>query len=170
MDTNSVQLDYPLSKAIAVSVGAEQFRCWRNAALAILLLPDLFTSGVYIEGWIVLPRETIIEICAHGWCTAFGKILDPSIVMIEEQEQAMYYFPGLELQRRQLESSLHGSTLPLVCNSHYGRDGMAHTRYKEAYENAWQKAQELAKEYQSPPAIRVNTRASGRGVTIIEEC
>ena len=162
---------YALSLIIAHSIHAEPFRCWRNAALAVLLFPELFAAGTYDEGWIVIPRASSIEIREHGWCTSpdLG-ILEPSLVLVEAWEQPLFYFPGLTLAGQDLASQIAGQILPRVCHSHYGPDGMGHPGYKQSYEQAWKRARELADERQLPStAITVQTRSTRKGFTIITE-
>lgn len=166
---NTDQFHYALSVVIAVTIGAEPLRCWRNAVLAMLTFPEVFASGTYVEGWIVLPRTGRIEIAEHGWCLSpeVG-IVDPSLVLIEKHDQPMHYFPGFELPGESLPQQLAGKTVPLVCNSHYGRDGMEHPGYKQSYERAWQCACDLARERHLPQtAITVSTRDTKRGLTIV---
>jgi hypothetical protein len=69
MDSNHQSYDYDYSVLVAGSIEAEAFRCWRNAALALMCLPTLFAAGSYVEGWIVLPRQRSIAIIEHGWAT-----------------------------------------------------------------------------------------------------
>jgi hypothetical protein len=172
MVRKNVPYDYDISIAAAVQIGAQAYRCWRNAMLAFLLLPERFPFGQYIEGWIVVPRERErrIEITEHGWIVDGDRIIDPSIVLIEDQSQPVSYFPGLRLSRSCLYQQLHGRTLPLVCHSQFGADGMAHKEYKEAYEQAWQKAKVLATEKHIPQlAIQVRRRDPRIGRTAIVE-
>ena len=168
MDTNL--LHYELSVEVALAIKAEPLRCWKNAALAVLTFPRLFALGTYDEGWIVVPRNQVIAIIEHGWCTSpeIG-IVDPSIVLIESREQPVTYFSGLEIPGGKLHQYISGKTIPLVCNSHYGRDGMRHKGYKQSYDKAWQWAQKLAQERQLPQnAIKVSTRDGKRGLTLIK--
>jgi hypothetical protein len=169
METNEIH--YALSVLVAASIGAEPLRCWRNAVLAMLEFPGLFASGAYVEGWIVVPREQGITIIEHGWCTSpEAGIVDPSIVLIEDRDQSVIYFPGFELSGERLSQRIAGKTVPLVCNSRYGRDGMRHQGYKQSYEKARQYARNLARERHLPrTAITVNTRDSKRGLTIITQ-
>lgn len=170
MDRKNVSYDHDISIAAAALVGAEAYRCWRNAVLIMLVLSEWLPFAQYIEGWIVVPREGSIEIFEHGWIVDGERIIDASIVLIEDQSQHVYYFPGVCLGRKQLYRQLHGSTLPLVCHSQYGADGMAHREYKEAYEQAWQKARELATEKQiAQSAIQVGGRDPLIGITAIVE-
>jgi len=132
------------------------------AALSVLLLPKLFFSGTYIEGWIVVPRERphIIEIIEHGWCKTFDqRIVDPTIVLMEDQDQRVFYFPRFELARAALGRSLSGSTLLLVCHSQYGKNGMQHEGYRLGLAAARKQAGELADEWSLPhSAIKVSAR------------
>ncbi len=156
METIGDQCDYVLSMLVAGSIGAESFRCWRNAALAVMCLPNLFAAGFYVEGWIVLPRQSRIAIVEHG-CTTI-----PS--------QPVSYFPGYVLSREQLSELLSGSIVPLVRHTAYGDDGMKHSGYRAAYEQAWETARALAQEMQlQETAIQVSARDSRRGLTIIME-
>jgi hypothetical protein len=122
-----------------------------------------------VEGWMVIPRTHDIEIVEHGWCTSPDVgIVDPSIVLIEKREQPVFYYPGFELPGDRLPLHLAGKTVPLVCNSHYGRDGMGHPGYKQSYEKAWQHACDLAQERNLPQtAITISTRDTRRGLTIV---
>jgi hypothetical protein len=168
MDTN--QFHYALSVVVAAHIGAEPLRCWRNAALATLTFPRLFDGGIYVEGWIVVARTTTIGIIEHGWCVSpLAGIIDPSVVLTEQRDQPVIYIPGFELTRANLLQSLSGKTVPLVCNSHYGKDGMGHPGYKQSYEQALQHAQDLMqKRHLSEDALHISTRDPQRGVTIIE--
>lgn len=163
--------EYELSGTIADIIGAEPLRCWRNAALAVMLLPELFAFGRYVEGWIVIPREKRIEIVEHGWCTLPNRsIVDPSILLIEKRDQHISYIPGYVLSRGMLSCLLPGSTLPLICHTHYGDDGMRHKGYQQAYHNAWQQALDLAQEKElSQAAIAVRTRDRRQGVTVVTQ-
>lgn len=171
MDANGMCCAYDLSVEVALVIGAESLRCWRNAALAVLLLPELFAFGTYVEGWIAVPREKMIEIVEHGWCVAPDHgIVDPSVVLTEKRDQPVFYFPGRELASDELRRLLAGSTLPLVCHSQYGDNGMGHSGYKQAYDKAWRQAKELATQKRLPAcAINVSTRNPRRGITVIVE-
>ncbi len=169
MDTDVIHAAFSIG--VAVLIKAEPLRCWRNAVLATLQFPGLFALGAYVEGWIVVPRTQEIAIVEHGWCTSpEAGIVDPSIVLIEKREQPVFYFPGFELAGSSLAQHIAGKTVPLVCNSQYGRDGMRHHGYKHSYEQAWLCAQNLARERHLPQtAIHVSTRDTRRGLTIIKE-
>ncbi len=171
METIGDQCDYVLSMLVAGSIGAESFRCWRNAALAVMCLPNLFAAGFYVEGWIVLPRQSRIAIVEHGWTTIPDLlIIDPTMVLMEKPSQPVSYFPGYVLSREQLSELLSGSIVPLVRHTAYGDDGMKHSGYRAAYEQAWETARALAQEMQlQETAIQVSARDSRRGLTIIME-
>jgi hypothetical protein len=131
--------DLPCSLLIAQCVQAQPYRCWRNAALAVLLLPELFADGgSYVEGWIMLPKEQSIVIAEHGWCQlADGRIIDPSILLVERADQPIAYFPGLILSWEQVCQQVPGSRLPLSSLLADRSDGMQHEDYQQAYEQAW---------------------------------
>jgi hypothetical protein len=167
----AMEMQYEISLLVAFAIGAEPLRCWRNAALAVLEFPNL----TYVEGWIVIPGKESIKVVEHGWCTSptFG-IIDPSLVLLEEQEPASY-FPGFEIDGhefllRMLRSTPDGRVLPLMCHAQYGEDGMGHEGYKQAYDKAWQRAREVAQERQLPSsAINVSTRSGQLGYTVVIE-
>jgi hypothetical protein len=163
-----MKLEFPeRSLLVALAVRAEPLRCWRNAALAVLQLPDLLT---YIEGWIVVPEKRFIRILEHGWCRApeIG-IVDPSIMFFGEQAHAISYFPGFEIAGHDFPLRVSGQVLPLVCHSQYGEDGLGHQGYKQSYDEAWQHARNLAQERQLPlTAITVGNRGVG-GITVVVE-
>jgi hypothetical protein len=163
-----IQLDPELSLAMALIIGAEPFQCWRNAMLVVLQFPE-FT---YVEGWIVLPGKQSITIMEHGWSISpMFRIVDPSIVLLEVREQEARYFPGFEIAGHEFLLRIPGQVLPFVCHAQYGEDGMGHEGYKQAYDNAWQYARELAQERQLPlSAISVSTRSDNiAGITIVIE-
>lgn len=167
---NENSLDYAGSAALAVAIKAQPQRCWRNAALAVLTVPAL-TLATYVEGWIVLARAYAIDIRAHGWCRVpGGGIVDPTLVLHEGCNQPVTYFPGVEYSRHSLRQELPGQTVPLVCNTHYGEDGMGHMGYHMAYEQAWQTARaEAARRHLPATAIQMSTRDATRGITMFFE-
>lgn len=169
MQAHRDRYHYPLSASVARLVGAEPYRCWRNAALAVILLPELFACGRYVEGWAVIPREREIQVTEHGWCLTPGhRIVDPSSVLTEERDQPIVFFPGSELSRPALCTFISGRTLPLVCHAQYGDDGMGHPGYKRGFEEALQFARELARSRGLPQsAIAILKRNPTRGVTVI---
>lgn len=94
---DSSPYDYHLSMRVALTIEAKPYRCWRNAVVAMVLLPQLFSSWTYIEGWAVLPREARIEIVEHGWIALETHTVDPSFVLVEKPDQRIFYFPGVSL-------------------------------------------------------------------------
>lgn len=169
MEITAHRVHYALSVLVAQAIGTEPMRCWRNAALAVKLLPEVFADGCYIEGWLVVPREKSIELVEHGWALLpSGELVDPSIVLTEKPNQPAYYFAGYTRSRSQLTTLAPGDTLPLVCHSVYGDDGMNHSRYQQAYAAAKQRARELAHEHRLPEsAINEYRRTQQRGMTMI---
>jgi hypothetical protein len=160
--------DYPLSAALAVCTHAEPYRCWRNAVIALLFNAALFQKASYVEGWIVLPRKTTIEIIEHGWIVADHTLIDPSLVLIEPEAQLVFYAAGLEFSREELPQHLQGKTLPLVCHSSYGNDGMGHPGYQAAHAQAWAYAREQAHiRHLSETAIVVSGQAPTGAATLI---
>lgn len=152
---------------MAARIDAHPQRCWRNAALAVTVFPPL--TG-YVEGWMVLLRRRTIEIVEHGWCTlADGEIVDPSLVLAERKGQPVIYFPGNTLSKDELARQLPGSIVPLVCHTQYGKDGMGHSGYRQAYQDAWQQARgEAEKRHLPDSAIHERRRTSQRGMTLLE--
>lgn len=158
---DTLPYDLELSFLAAYHVQAQPYRCWRNAALAVHLLPELFADGgCYVEGWIVLPRPHHLAIIEHGWSQlADGTVVDPSILLVEQPSQPIFYYAGLTLSSEQMQEQLPGAVLPLVCHREYGRDGMQHAGYRQAYEQAWQQARILAAQQGLPEtAIRCPLR------------
>ncbi len=161
LEAESLPYDLELSFLVAYHVQAQPYRCWRNAALAVHLLPEVFADGgMYVEGWIVLPRQHYLAIIEHGWCQlADGTIVDPSILLVEQPSQRIFYAAGLTLTPEQVQEQLPGAVLPLVCHSDYGRDGMQYAGYQQAYEQAWHQAHTLAAHMGLPEtAIRCSKR------------
>jgi hypothetical protein len=160
--------DYHFSVMLALSTGAEPYRCWRNAVMALLTCAHLFEKPSYVEGWIVLPRQTAIQITEHGWITSGPRLVDPSLVLVEPPAQAVFYFAGLELSLEELPQRLQGKILPLVCHDAYGADGLLHPGYQDAHRQAWQRARELAhKMHLSEDRIVVSGRAPTGAATLI---
>ena len=74
------------------------------------------------------------------------------------------------LDAERLPVRLAGQTLPLVCHSSYGADGMGSRRYRKAYRRAYRQAWQLAQANNLPStAIIVNKRDPHVGVTYIVE-
>lgn len=138
--------DALFSMMLGICTGTEPYRCWRNAVVALLSCATLLEEPQYVEGWIVLPRTTTITIIEHGWIASGSHIFDPSIWLVESRAQPVFYFAGFSLSATEVPQRLHGKILPTVCNSDYGKDGLLHPGYKNAYQQAWQCAQEQAHE------------------------
>src|ERR1700730_12129731 len=118
MEVHSDRYDYPLSAAVAIAIQAEPYRCWLNAALAVILLPELFAFGMYVEGWAVTARERVIEGFAHGWRLTPGpRSVAPTIAYVVEPDHPMAFSPRRALSRPSVCRLIAGSTLPLICHS-----------------------------------------------------
>ncbi|MEO6892096.1 MAG: hypothetical protein ABI324_24175 [Ktedonobacteraceae bacterium] len=165
------QLQYheALSCLVAACLPVEAYRCWRNAVLAMCHFPEMFATGYYHEGWIVVPLGPTIKVCEHGWCSLADTRIDPSIVLITPPQQPVEYFSGMALSHAHLRQTLAGRTLPLVCHTDYGPDGMEHAGYKAAYDQAMKRACDLATEqHLSPEAIHVCGKEPDDGWTILK--
>ena len=160
--------DRSLSMVLALRTQAEAFRCWRNAAVCIARLPALFQPGSYIEGWIVIPRLTRIDIQEHGWCRAGERLLDPTFALQEPEAPAVFHFPGFQIPAGELLDRIAGKVLPLVCQE-YGEEGLGHEGYKRAYDQAWECARRSAALLHLPDtAIHVGRRdPAQRGWTVV---
>jgi hypothetical protein len=160
---------YHRSLVLAALIGAQPFRCWRNAALTMILFPKLFERGTYVEGWLVIPRSHRVDLVEHGWVTLpeVG-ILDPSLVLIEDPEQPVLSYPGFEIPGNRFAHEVDRHIFPLVCNSQDGKHGMGHRGYRESYRLARQRAQQLAQQRHLPPSsVSVRTKGGKREMTII---
>jgi len=172
MKSNAMPYDERLSALVALLVEARPLCCWRNAALAVFQLPEFFEGGHYVEGWMVFVGEQSLRLIEHGWAVTHDhRIVDPSIILLEEEASSIEYFSGAAYTRDQLQYSLAGAILPLICDAGYGNDGMGHPGYKAAYERAFQRALEKAHELQlDVTAIQVLTRQENvLGVTILPQ-
>jgi hypothetical protein len=139
------RLDYALSVKVANLIEAVEYRCWYNARDAMLQLPGLLLFGGYVEGWLVVPRAHEVQVIEHGWI-AFreGRLLDPSIVLVEKEDQHLEYFPGLIFSWQALQEIPPDTTLPLARLMSHRRDGLGHPDYKAAYDAAMARATDLA--------------------------
>jgi hypothetical protein len=137
-------LDYVLSLLIAMQTGAVWGRCYDNAYGAFLGLPELFfPHGTFIEGWIVFEDAGRIALMEHGWLVRGGQsIIDPTIVLVTEPAQPVYYFPGVARSWAEAEA-LENQLFPHVRFSDFGEDGMGHPGYKAAYTAALRRARAL---------------------------
>lgn len=172
MKRNPLPYDYWLSVMVAIIVEARPLCCWRNAALAVLSLPELFEGGQYVEGWTIFVSERSIRVLEHGWSmTHDHRIVDPSLILLEEEANSIEYFSGAIYTRDQLQQTIGGAILPLICYAGYGNDGMGHPGYKAAYERAFQHALDKAHELQlDVTAIQILTRQENvLGVTILPQ-
>lgn len=140
------QIDQTLSQRVAELIDAQPYRCWYNARKALLLLPGLLFLATYVEGWLVASQQETIQVVEHGWCTLTdGTIVDPSIVLLEENHQELSYFAGLRLSRPLVQELLpHGMQLPLARLLSHRSDGLGHSGYRTAYEAALAYAASLA--------------------------
>lgn len=172
MQNNATPYDDRLSVMVAILVEARPLCCWRNAALAVLSLPELFEGGHYVEGWLVLAGKQQIRIVEHGWAVTHDhRIVDPSIILLEGEASSIEYFSGAVYTRDQLKHSLAGAILPLICYAGYGNDGMGHPGYNDAYERACQSALTRAREqHLDKTAIEVLTKEENvLGITVLPE-
>ena len=88
-------MNLPLSARIAEQVGAQPHCCYRNAMLALQVIPILI-EYVYIEGW-VITHEWPIE---HGWlANEKGEVIDPTLALFGTRYEYARYFPGASFCR-----------------------------------------------------------------------
>jgi hypothetical protein len=134
-----------LSLRVAVVVEAQPNGCYLNAWLAVLSLPDLFSKGHLIEGWMVLETESTVEVIEHGWCElADGRIIDPSLPFLIPTGEHISYFAGVRHRQEEVRA-LEGQMFPQArFDGQYGEDGLGHPQYRAAYQAAVEKAQWLA--------------------------
>jgi hypothetical protein len=136
-------LDYPLSVKVAELIKAEKYRCWYNARDALQRLPGLLLLANYTEGWLVMPKEEEVQVIEHGWIScANGLVVDPSIVLLEEPDQYLAYFPAIEVPWADA-GELSGMPLP-VAHLYAPGDELGHPDYHAAYHAALAHAQTLA--------------------------
>lgn len=137
-------LQYDLSVKIAKLTNAQKYRCWYNAYSALLQLPGLFPFSTYVEGWAVLPKEQEVVVLEHGWIEqSHGRVVDPSLVLLEKKDQQVHYFAGLQLDCFQLPN-LEGIPLPIARLLEPEKNDLGPLEYKIAYDAAMQCAEELA--------------------------
>jgi hypothetical protein len=144
-ETMKKRLDYALSVKVATRIEAVEYRCWYNARDAMLQLPGLLLFAWYVEGWLVLPKAHEVQVIEHGW-VAFrdGRLLDPSIVLVEKEDQHLEYFPGIILPWQALQEIPPDTMLPLARLLSHRRDGLGHPDYQAAYDAAMARATDLA--------------------------
>ncbi len=136
-------LDYSLSVKVARLIQAEKYCCWYNARDALQQLPGLLPFAAYTEGWLVVPKEREIQVIEHGWISrADGRVVDPSIVLLEKSDQGLTYFPGIHVLWSDVYE-LSGIPLP-VAHLFSPEDELGHPDYRAAYNAALAQASQLA--------------------------
>jgi hypothetical protein len=138
-------LDYSLSVKVADLIQAEKYRCWYNACKAMIQLPGLFLFASYTEGWLVVPKEHEVQVIEHGWVTRTDKrVVDPSIVLLEEEDQELTYFPALHFSWFQLQALPENILLPLAHLLSPTQSELGAPDYRAAYDAALAYAEQLA--------------------------
>ena len=122
-----MKVNQGLSQKLAKKINSIHNSCWLNAVEALEILND---QTFYIEGWIVISGSW--EVLEHSWLEFNREIIDPSLYTLNVLE----YFPGLKLRNPPRQ----GYLLPFVY--HYG----LHSKQFESYQEAFDSAQEFAKE------------------------
>jgi hypothetical protein len=136
-----------LSLQAIVKTAALPNHCFDNAWRTFFTFPEVFTDGWLVEGWLVFDLEDEVILTEHGWTELRGgAIVDPSILLLVEFDQPVYYFPGV---RRGWEEMLvltrEQKALPYVrFDGEHGADGLGHPAYKAAHDAARQKVLQLA--------------------------
>lgn len=83
-----------LSQTIANQIRADPFKCWVNAARALLQCQEL-EQARYVEGWLMTSDEPGL-ICAHGWIELPSEdVIDPTRVIGNHAT-----LPGFPLRRK----------------------------------------------------------------------
>lgn len=149
---------YDLSLRVAPAIGARPHECFANAWSAFIELPDLFRGGTFVEGWLLIECEQEVQIIEHGWCVLPDEqIVDPSIVLLIEDNQRVLFFPGVRRTWRETEA-LEGEFFPHVrFDGKHGDDGLGNPDYNAAYETAVQIATTIAASATSPKTLTVHT-------------
>lgn len=131
--------------------------CFDNAWKTFRSFPDTFRHGRFVEGWIVFDMEHEVVLNEHGWCElADGRIVDPSILLLVDPEQPVYYFLGVTRSWEDIEALLREDEgkdilLPHVrFDGKYGADGLGHPSYRAAHEAARHKVLQLAQAADPP--------------------
>lgn len=118
--------DPDMSNDIARHIRAKFRRCWTNAACAVPLLGDV---GRYVEGWIVVNRNSPVVI-EHGWCEFEGRVIDPTYTpYVSHLEPPIAHVAGMYFSAKEAAAALDRGTLPI-----------AWTRSTAGYERAFLKA------------------------------
>lgn len=165
------ELDYELSVHVAGLIDAQEYRCWYNACKAIMQLPGLFLFASYTEGWLVVPKEEI-QVIEHGWVSLpWGRIVDPSIVLLEEKGQEMFYFPALHFSWSQVQALPKGVLFPLAHLISPTDHELGDPDYRAAYDRALEYAESLAatsgKRVQICPKETIVTVVTEQGTIVI---
>lgn len=101
-------LDRDRSADAALAVGAQVQQCWRNALMALLIVPG-FDGWFYVEG-VAVPDETHVPV-EHGWIESPDgqTVIDPTLVLFLNQPIA--YYAGVRYSEREARR-LIARTLP----------------------------------------------------------
>ncbi len=146
--------DYGLSWLVALQTGSVWGHCYENSYASFFAFPALFDpSGRLIEGWMVFEEPDRVVLMEHGWLAGGSHIIDPTIVFAVNPGQPVYYFPGVERGRSELER-LENQFFPHVRFCDYGADGMGHPGYRAAFNAAHQKARLLCSSGKALSCVR----------------
>ena len=85
-----MKLDIEQSKAIADKVDIKPKECFRNALIALSVLPD---NAIYVEGYCVSQDDALL--IEHGWIELDDSIIDPTLY----QTELAGYFAGLKISK-----------------------------------------------------------------------
>ncbi len=165
-------LDYALSVNVAEVIQAEPYHCWYNARDALQQLPGRFLFSTYTEGWLVLSKQQVIQVIEHGWIRqAHGRVVDPSIILVEKSLSELVYFPGLLVPWSEMHA-LQGVPLPLAHLFSPGND-LGHPDYRAAYDEALAYAERCAsvsgRQVQLCPAQQITVACTKEGIIIVSE-
>lgn len=136
-----------LSRQAITRIRAVPHHCYENAWRTMLAFPQWLRNGAFIEGWFVIEDEDEIVLNEHGWCElASGSIVDPSVLLLVDDATSVSYFPGVHRSWSEVRSLVKAlENFPYVrYGGNYGSDGLAHPRYKRAYDAAMKKVEALA--------------------------
>lgn len=151
--------EYVLSLMVALHTGARFGHCYQNAYPAFFVFPALFgPHGHFVEGWIVFEDRGNVVLMEHGWLMSDDRIVDPTLVLVIDAGEPVYYFPGVLRGRAELEA-LENELFPHVRFSDFGADGMGHPAYRAAYEAARAKASSLLAPGKTPVEVRARELA-----------
>ncbi len=140
-------LSFHLSHWASIVTDAVPNRCFDNAWRTFCSFPEIFFKGKFVEGWIVFDLDTEVVLNEHGWCQLpNGTIVDPSVLLLVEPDQPVYYFSGVERDWAEMKVLINEEKeLPYVrFDGKHGEDGLGHPVYKAAYETAREKMYHLA--------------------------